>query len=68
MFISKNVGRKEGIARVVAGAVMILCGLAALHATAYGLALAGVGLVSVFTGASRYCPACAIAGRKPTNH
>lgn len=47
---------------------MIWCGLVPLHATALGLAIAGVGVVGMVTGAVRYCPACAVAGRKPIDN
>lgn len=65
MSTCKNVSRKERVARLAGGCLMILCGLAGLGATPLGFAVAGVGLVTMVTGAVRYCPACAIAGRKP---
>ncbi|WP_093389307.1 YgaP-like transmembrane domain [Rugamonas rubra] len=68
MLNRKNVGSKERIARVIGGGLMIWCGLVPLHATALGLAIAGVGVVGMVTGAVRYCPACAIAGRKPIDN
>ncbi len=68
MFNRKNVGPKERIARIVGGCLMVLCGLVGLHATPMGLALAAVGAVSMLTGVVRYCPACALSGRKPTDH
>ncbi|WGG50636.1 DUF2892 domain-containing protein [Rugamonas sp. DEMB1] len=68
MFNRKNVGSKERIARVIGGCLMILFGLVPLHATALGLAIAGVGVVGMVTGAVRYCPACAMAGRKPIDN
>lgn len=61
---NRNIGSKERIARMVAGALMILCGLAGLHATPLGLIVAGAGVASLLTGLIRYCPACALAGRK----
>lgn len=68
MFDRKNVGGKERIARVIGGCLMVLCGLVGLHATPLGLAIAGVGVVSLVTGVIRYCPACAMAGRTPTDN
>lgn len=65
MFIRKNVSGRESIARFVGGGLMVACGLLFLHATPLGLAVAAVGVVAMLTGALRYCPACAILGRKP---
>ncbi len=62
---SRNIGNKERIARVVGGGLMIVCGLIGLAATPIGLAVAGVGAVSVLTGLVRYCPICAAGGRGP---
>jgi hypothetical protein len=64
MFNRRNVGSKERVARVIGGCLMILCGLVGLQASPLGLAIAGVGVVSMVTGVIRYCPACAMAGRK----
>lgn len=64
MLIRKNIGNKERLARLVGGALMIGCGLLGLHASPLGLALAAAGIVSMLTGIVRYCPACAMAGRK----
>jgi uncharacterized membrane protein HdeD (DUF308 family) len=61
----RNMGSKERIVRVVGGALLMVCGLFALNATPLGLAIAGVGVVSLVTGLVRYCPACALAGRRP---
>lgn len=63
----KNVGTKERLARLIGGCLMILCGLVGLHATVLGWAVAGLGAVSMATGVARYCPACAMAGRKTIN-
>jgi Protein of unknown function (DUF2892) len=62
---NRNVGNKERIVRVIGGGLMILCGLFGLDATPLGLAIAGAGVVSLVTGMLRYCPACALVGRKP---
>ena len=61
---TRNVGSKERVVRIVGGSLMVLCGLFGLGASAAGLAVAAVGVVSIVTGIVRYCPACAIAGRK----
>jgi len=60
---NRNVGKKERIARVIGGMLMLLCGLIGLHATLLGLVVAGVGAISLITGIIRYCPACAMSGR-----
>jgi hypothetical protein len=64
----RNIGSKERIVRVIGGGLIMLCGLVGLHATPLGLVMAGVGAVSLVTGLVRYCPACAMAGRKTTDH
>jgi hypothetical protein len=64
----RNIGSKERIARVIGGGLIVLCGLVGLHATPLGLGIAGVGIISVLTGLVRYCPACAMAGRKFADH
>jgi len=68
MLIRKNVGSKERIARVVGGCLMILCGVIGLHASPLGLVVAATGAVSMVTGIIRFCPACAIAGRKSSDN
>ena len=68
MIFRKNVGSKERMARVAAGGLMMLCGFVGLHATPLGLGVAGVGAISLITGLIRYCPACALAGRKSTDN
>jgi hypothetical protein len=63
---TRNVGSKERVARIVGGALMMLCGVVGLKASPLGLMLAAVGAVSLVTGIVRFCPACALAGRKST--
>jgi hypothetical protein len=65
MIFRKNLGSKERMLRMLGGAVLMAAGLAGLQGSALGLALAGLGAVGVLTGALRYCPACALSGRKP---
>ncbi len=64
MWYRKNVGGWERPARLIGGGLMLICGVVALHASPLGLLLGGVGVVTLVTGVSGYCPACAIAGRK----
>lgn len=63
MQFQKNVGPRERIVRIVAGAAMVLCGLAGIGMTPLGIGIAAAGAVSIVTGLVRYCPACAIAGK-----
>jgi len=67
MWFRKNVSGKERWARVIAGALLMGCGLVGLHASMLGLLVACVGAVSVLTALVGYCPACATAGRKPVS-
>ena len=61
----RNLGSKERVVRVVGGGVMMLCGVVGLGATPLGLGIAALGVGSLVSGMIRYCPACALAGRKP---
>jgi hypothetical protein len=63
---TRNIGSKERVARIVGGALMMLCGIVGLKASPLGLMLTAVGVVSLVTGIVRFCPACALAGRKST--
>ncbi|MEO8673886.1 MAG: DUF2892 domain-containing protein [Tahibacter sp.] len=65
MWYRKNVGIKERSARIIAGLLMMLWGLVGMHASLLGLLVAGSGLIMILTGSIGYCPACAVAGRKP---
>ncbi|WP_407941671.1 YgaP family membrane protein [Noviherbaspirillum galbum] len=64
MPIRKNVGRRERIVRIVAGMIMMLCGIVGLQAMPLGIFVAAVGGVTMLTGIIRYCPACAIGGKQ----
>ena len=64
MWFRKNVAGSERWARVIAGALMVACGLIGLHASMLGILLACAGVVSIATAIVGYCPACALAGRK----
>lgn len=68
MRFQKNLGPRERIVRIAAGAAIMLCGLAGLGMTPLGLGIAAVGAVSIATGLARYCPACAIAGKNGDQH
>ena len=65
MWYRKNVASPERWARVIVGALLIVCGLLGLHASPLGMLLAGTGAVSLGTALFGYCPACALAGRRP---
>lgn len=65
MFYRRNVGSKEGWARVLGGTSIAACSLAQIGTTPLGLVLAASGALTALTGLFGYCPACALAGRKP---
>ena len=65
MWYRKNVGGWERTARLIGGALMLICGVVVLHASPLGLLLSGAGVVALVTGVFGYCPACAVAGREP---
>ncbi len=64
MIYRKNVGGKEQLVRIAAGAAMVACGLIGLAGNPVGYLIAAVGVVTGLTGIVGYCPACAMAGRK----
>ena len=65
MWFRKNVGGSERSARLIGGGLMIACGIIGLHASMLGLLLSCAGVVTIATGLFGYCPACAMAGRRP---
>lgn len=65
MLYRKNVGSKESVARVLGGVLIVACALVQIGTTPLGLVLAASGVVTAVTGLFGYCPACAMAGRKP---
>ena len=65
MLYRKNMGSRESWARVIAGALLVACSLTLVGPTLPGLALAASGVLAALTGLLGFCPACAIAGRKP---
>jgi hypothetical protein len=66
MFYKRNLPTWERVARVVAGLLMALSGLAGpgLAGTPVGMVLVAAGVVTLVTGFAGFCPACAIAGRR----
>ena len=63
MFYRKNIGSKEGCARVIGGALIVACSLTQIGLTLLGLVLAISGVLTALTGLTGLCPACAMAGR-----
>lgn len=66
MLYRKNVGARESLARVMGGALIAACSMALIGTTPLGLVLAASGVFTALTGVFGYCPACALAGRKPS--
>jgi hypothetical protein len=64
MLYRKNVGSKEGVARVLAGVLLVAWSITQIGTTPLGLVLAASGVVAALTGIFGYCPACALIGRK----
>ncbi|RBP08220.1 DUF2892 family protein [Roseiarcus fermentans] len=64
MWYRKNVGGLERWSRLLAGALMALCGAIGLKMSMLGILLVGAGAFTAMTGLVGYCPACAVAGRK----
>jgi len=65
MSYRKNMGSKESWARVLGGALIVACSLAQIGLTPLGWALAASGVFTALTGLFGFCPACAMAGRRP---
>ena len=65
MLYRKNMGSKESWARMIGGALIVACSLTQIGTTLLGLALAASGALTALTGLIGFCPACAMAGRKP---
>ena len=66
MFYRKNVPGWERVMRVVAGTLMMACGLVGpgIAGTPVGIIIAITGAVTLVTGFIGFCPACAMVGRK----
>ncbi len=65
MFYLKNITLAERIARVIAAALLLACGLIAMKGMALGYVVALSGAITLLTGAVGFCPMCAMVGRKP---
>jgi hypothetical protein len=50
--------------RVVAGLILVACGLIGLPAAPLGYLFAASGAVAILTGFFGFCPMCAMVGRK----
>ena len=64
MVYRKNLPGWERALRVLAGSLMIACGLFGLKGMPVGYVIACAGVITLMTGFVGYCPACAVAGRK----
>ena len=65
MLYRKNMGSRESWARVIGGALIVACSLTQIGLTLLGSVLALGGVLAALTGLMGFCPACAMAGRKP---
>ncbi|MES2512221.1 MAG: DUF2892 domain-containing protein [Pseudomonadota bacterium] len=65
MFYRKNVGSRERWGRLLGGALIVACSLTQIGFNPLGLVLAVSGVFTALTGLIGFCPACAMAGRKP---
>lgn len=65
MLYRKNMGTRERWVRVIGGALIVACSLTQIGPTLLGLVLATAGVLTALTGLIGFCPACAMAGRKP---
>ena len=65
MLYRKNVGTIEGGIRMLGGVLLAGGSLWGFGATPLGWGLAASGATLVVTGLVGWCPACALAGRRP---
>lgn len=65
MLYRKNMGSRESWARVLGGVLVVACALSQVGMTPLGWTLAAAGAATALTGVFGYCPACALAGRRP---
>ena len=65
MLQRQNMGSKERWARVIGGALIVACALTQIGLTPLGWVLAKSGVFTALSGLIGFCPACAMAGRKP---
>ena len=66
MLKSKNLGVSEGVVQVAESYLIVRAGRPSQHGA--GVSHRGSGDISLLTGEVHYGPACAMAGRKPTNN
>ena len=64
MVYRKNMGSREGWARVVGGASIVACSLTQIGPTLLGWVFSAGGVLTALTGLIGFCPACAMDGRK----
>lgn len=65
MALTVNVGNGERWARMLAGVLMIACGISlAIRGLWIGYLIAASGAVTLLTGIIRWCPMCAVSGRQ----
>ena len=67
MLFKKNLPVWERALRGIAGLLVIAYGLLGpgLEGSPVGYVVAAAGVMTLLTGFVGYCPACAVAGRKP---
>ncbi len=65
MLYRKNVGARERWGRLLGGALVVASSLIQIGFTPLGLVLAANGVILGLTGLFGFCPACALAGRRP---
>jgi threonine/homoserine/homoserine lactone efflux protein len=64
MIYQKNVPGWERAMRVVAGVIMVGCGLYMFPGAPLGYLIAAAGVTTALTGFFGFCPMCAVAGRR----
>jgi len=64
MVFRMNVGGGECWLRIGGGILMIALGLFVLKGTLIGYLIDAAGVAAVVTGAVRWCPMCAVLGRR----
>lgn len=64
MFYTKNLPGWERALRVLAGLLMLGCGLLGLQGLWIGYLVAAAGVATGLTGFVGFCPMCAMVGRR----
>ena len=67
MFYVKNLSRWKRLVRVIAGVLMLGCGLIGLKGLPLGYLIAGAGGITAMTGFIGFCPMCSLAGLRLKN-